>query len=50
MEQSLLTIRQEVIGLLSSFRDIMRKNYEKLDVEKIQERWFVVLIFPIIFL
>ena len=30
---------QEVIELLSSFRDIMRHNYETLDVDKIQDRW-----------
>ena len=32
---------QEVIELLSSFRDIMRRNFETLDVDKIQDRWFV---------
>jgi inositol hexakisphosphate/diphosphoinositol-pentakisphosphate kinase len=31
--------QQEVIELLSSFRDIMRHNYETLDVDKIQDRW-----------
>lgn len=30
---------QEVIELLSSFRRIMRHNYETMDVDKIQERW-----------
>ncbi|KAI4523191.1 hypothetical protein K523DRAFT_239570 [Schizophyllum commune Tattone D] len=30
---------EEVIELLSSFRDIMRRNYETLDVDKIQDRW-----------
>ena len=30
---------QEVIELLSSFRDTMRKNFERLDVDKIQDRW-----------
>ncbi|KIK80868.1 hypothetical protein PAXRUDRAFT_15554 [Paxillus rubicundulus Ve08.2h10] len=30
---------QEVIELLSSFRAIMRKNFETMDVKKIQERW-----------
>ncbi|KAG6854798.1 hypothetical protein C0991_001225 [Blastosporella zonata] len=30
---------QEVIQLLSSFRDIMRRNFDTLDVDKIQERW-----------
>lgn len=27
--------------MLSSFRDIMRRNYETLDVDKIQDRWSV---------
>ena len=26
--------------LLSSFRDTMRRNYETLDVEKVQEQWY----------
>ncbi|KAG8954007.1 hypothetical protein FRC04_000991 [Tulasnella sp. 424] len=30
---------QEVIQLMSSFRTTMRKNFETLDVDKIQERW-----------
>ncbi|KAJ7700063.1 histidine phosphatase superfamily-domain-containing protein [Mycena rosella] len=30
---------EEVIELLSSFRGIMRKNFETMDVDKIQERW-----------
>jgi inositol hexakisphosphate/diphosphoinositol-pentakisphosphate kinase len=30
---------QEVIELLSSFRDTMSHNFETLDVDKIQERW-----------
>ncbi|OAX41360.1 hypothetical protein K503DRAFT_685649 [Rhizopogon vinicolor AM-OR11-026] len=30
---------EEVIELLSSFRAIMRKNFETMDVDKIQERW-----------
>ncbi|KAF8351477.1 histidine phosphatase superfamily-domain-containing protein [Amanita rubescens] len=30
---------KEVIELLSSFRTIMHKNFESLDVEKIQDRW-----------
>ena len=34
-----LAKKQEVIELLSSFRDIMRHNYETLDVDKIQDRW-----------
>lgn len=35
---------QEVIDLLSSFREIMHKNWETLDVDKIQERWYVSLL------
>jgi hypothetical protein len=31
-----------VIELLGSFRDIMRRNFETLDVDKIQDRWFVL--------
>lgn len=34
---------QEVIELLSSFRDIMRHNFETMDVSKIQERWCVYI-------
>ena len=30
---------QEVIELLSSFREIMHRNWERMDVDKIQERW-----------
>ncbi|KDQ64480.1 hypothetical protein JAAARDRAFT_28111 [Jaapia argillacea MUCL 33604] len=30
---------KEVIELLSSFRDIMHRNWETLDVDKLQERW-----------
>ncbi|KAG8922448.1 hypothetical protein FRC01_014037, partial [Tulasnella sp. 417] len=30
---------QEVIQLMSSFRTTMRKNFETVDVDKIQERW-----------
>lgn len=32
-------VLQEVIELLKMFRDIMRRNWETLDVDKIQERW-----------
>ncbi|KIJ70587.1 hypothetical protein HYDPIDRAFT_78804 [Hydnomerulius pinastri MD-312] len=32
-------VEVEVIELLSSFRAIMRKNFETMDVDKIQERW-----------
>ncbi|KAF9259502.1 hypothetical protein L218DRAFT_874643 [Marasmius fiardii PR-910] len=30
---------EEVIELLSEFRDIMQRNFEQMDVSKIQERW-----------
>jgi hypothetical protein len=30
---------QEVIELLSGFRTTMGRNFDTLDVEKIQERW-----------
>jgi inositol-hexakisphosphate/diphosphoinositol-pentakisphosphate 1-kinase len=32
-------LEQEVIELLSGFRAIMGRNFDTLDVEKIQERW-----------
>ena len=38
---NIYVLQQEVIELLSSFRDIMRHNFETLDVDKIQERWCV---------
>ena len=41
---------QEVIELLSSFREIMHKNWETLDVDKIQERWYVPSSHPARFL
>lgn len=41
MISSSYRVIQEVIELLSSFRAIMRKNFETLDVQKIQERWYV---------
>jgi len=34
-----LTGPQEVIELLNEFRATMRRNFETLDIEKIQERW-----------
>jgi inositol-hexakisphosphate/diphosphoinositol-pentakisphosphate 1-kinase len=33
---------REVIQLLSSFRDIMRRNFRTMDVDKIQPRWCAV--------
>ncbi|KAK7470660.1 inositol hexakisphosphate and diphosphoinositol-pentakisphosphate kinase [Stygiomarasmius scandens] len=39
MKKEPVEVVKEVIELLGSFRDIMRRNYETLDVEKIQERW-----------
>lgn len=32
---------KEVIHLLSSFRDIMHRNFKSMDVDKIQPRWWV---------
>ncbi|KAE9410495.1 cortical actin cytoskeleton protein asp1 [Gymnopus androsaceus JB14] len=39
MKKEPVEVVREVIQLLSSFRDIMRRNYETMDVDKIQERW-----------
>lgn len=39
MKKEPVEVVKEVIELLSSFRDIMRRNYETLNVDKIQERW-----------
>ncbi|KAG5350656.1 hypothetical protein C0989_009936 [Termitomyces sp. Mn162] len=39
MKKEPVEVVKEVIELLGSFRDIMRRNFETLDVEKIQERW-----------
>ncbi|KIY49171.1 hypothetical protein FISHEDRAFT_65238 [Fistulina hepatica ATCC 64428] len=39
MKKEPVEVVKEVIELLSSFRTIMRKNYETLDVDKIQDRW-----------
>ncbi|KAF9075838.1 histidine phosphatase superfamily-domain-containing protein [Rhodocollybia butyracea] len=39
MKKEPVEVVREVIQLLSSFRDIMRHNYETMDVDKIQERW-----------
>ncbi|KAF9462620.1 histidine phosphatase superfamily-domain-containing protein [Collybia nuda] len=39
MKKEPVEVVKEVIELLSSFRDTMRKNFETLDVDKIQERW-----------
>ena len=32
---------KEVIELLSSFRTIMHNNFENLEVDKIQDRWYL---------
>lgn len=34
---------KEVIELLSSFRTIMRNNFENLEVDKIQDRWYLMI-------
>ncbi|KIY71429.1 hypothetical protein CYLTODRAFT_369287, partial [Cylindrobasidium torrendii FP15055 ss-10] len=39
MKKEPVEVVKEVIELLGSFRDIMRRNFETMDVEKIQERW-----------
>ncbi|KAJ6613479.1 histidine phosphatase superfamily-domain-containing protein [Mycena sp. CBHHK59/15] len=39
MNKEPVEVVKEVIELLSSFRGIMRKNFETMEVDKIQERW-----------
>ncbi|PCH41533.1 hypothetical protein WOLCODRAFT_69760 [Wolfiporia cocos MD-104 SS10] len=39
MKKEPVEVVKEVIDLLRDFRDIMRRNWETLDVNKIQERW-----------
>ncbi|KAH8105974.1 histidine phosphatase superfamily-domain-containing protein [Cristinia sonorae] len=39
MKKEPVEVVKEVIELLASFRDIMRRNWETLDIDKIQERW-----------
>ncbi|EMD40875.1 hypothetical protein CERSUDRAFT_80527 [Gelatoporia subvermispora B] len=39
MKKEPVEVVKEVIELLGMFRDIMRRNWEVLDVDKIQERW-----------
>ncbi|EJF61114.1 histidine phosphatase superfamily-domain-containing protein [Dichomitus squalens] len=39
MKKEPVEVVKEVIELLSAFRDIMRHNWETMDVDKIQERW-----------
>ncbi|KAJ7638790.1 cortical actin cytoskeleton protein asp1 [Roridomyces roridus] len=39
MNKEPVEVVKEVIELLRSFRDTMRKNFDSLDVDKIQERW-----------
>jgi len=39
MNKEPVEVVKEVIELLSSFRGIMRRNFEIMDVDKIQERW-----------
>lgn len=40
MNKEPVEVVKEVIELLSSFRKIMRKNFETMDLDKIQERWY----------
>ncbi|KAF8332670.1 histidine phosphatase superfamily-domain-containing protein [Cantharellus anzutake] len=39
MKKEPVEVVKEVIDLLRSFRDVMRRNFERLDVNKIQTRW-----------
>ncbi|CAL1700991.1 unnamed protein product [Somion occarium] len=39
MKKEPVEVVKEVIELLASFREIMHRNWETLDVDKIQERW-----------
>ncbi|KAG7096971.1 hypothetical protein E1B28_004368 [Marasmius oreades] len=39
MKKEPVEVVKEVIELLSEFRDIMTRNFEQMDVNKIQERW-----------
>lgn len=39
MKKEPVEVVKEVIELLGSFRAIMRRNFESMDVDKIQERW-----------
>ncbi|EJD01000.1 uncharacterized protein FOMMEDRAFT_125573 [Fomitiporia mediterranea MF3/22] len=39
MKKEPVEVVKEVIELLSSFRDTMKRNFETLNVDKIQERW-----------
>ncbi|TFK75929.1 hypothetical protein BDN72DRAFT_756639 [Pluteus cervinus] len=39
MKKEPVEVVKEVIELLSSFRDTMKKNFERIDVDKIQDRW-----------
>lgn len=42
MKKEPIEVLKEVIELLSSFRDTMRKNFDSVDVDKIQERWYAL--------
>ena len=39
MKKEPVEVVKEVIELLSDFRDIMRRNWDTIDVDRIQERW-----------
>lgn len=39
MNKEPVEVVREVIELLSSFRETMKRNFENLDVDRIQERW-----------
>ncbi|KAG9104895.1 hypothetical protein FRC06_006720 [Ceratobasidium sp. 370] len=39
MKKEPVEVVREVIELLTRFREVMRKNFETMDVDKIQQRW-----------
>lgn len=39
MKKEPVEVVREVIELLTKFREVMRKNFETMDVDKIQQRW-----------
>lgn len=44
MKKEPVEVVKEVIELLSSFRDTMKRNFETVEVSQIQERWCVCLL------
>jgi hypothetical protein len=39
MKKEPVEVVKEVIELLHSFRDTLRRNFDTMDVSKIQDRW-----------